>query len=149
MFWDEEKEEETLANNLSQAVDNMADRQFLFRFLLFCGSVNLIVWFCVVAFPETVRDSFILVNEVSDKISKATLAVPFGLGLFFAYSLFRLKFPDIEEQNLANDLMASYHYQSQSLKRWWIWLFSVIAGVLNVLLLIFINIFLSADYKNL
>jgi len=121
MFWNEEEAEDRLGDNLNNFVDGMADRRNLIRFLLFCGFANLLIWLCVIIFPAAVRDSFVLVNEVSDKISKATLAVPFGLGLFFTYSLFRLKFPDVEEQKLDSDLMASFHYQAHSLRRWWIW----------------------------
>ncbi len=149
MFWNDEEADDRLAGNLNKVVDEMADRRSLIRFLLFCSFANLVIWLCVIIFPAAVRDSFVLVNGVSDKIGKATLAVPFGLGLFFAYSLFRLKFPDVEEQKPDSDLMASYHYQAHSLKRWWIWLFSVLAGILNVLLLVTLDIFLSVDYRNL
>jgi len=149
MFWNDEEADDQLADNLNKIVDGMAEKRNLIRFLLFCGFANLIIWLCVIIFPAVISDSFVLVNDVSDKIGKATLAVPFGLGLFLAYSLFRLKFPDIEEQKLDSDLMASYRYQAHSLKRWWIWFFSVLAGILNVLLLMTLAIFLSVDYRNL
>jgi len=149
MFWNDEEADERLAGNLNKVVDGIADKRNLIRLLLLCGFANLAIWLCVIIFPAAVRDAFNLVNEVSDKISKVTLAFPFGLGLFFAYSLFRLKFPVIEEQKLDSDMMASFQYQAHSLKRWWIWIFSVVAGILNVLLLIALDVFLSGDYRNL
>lgn len=88
MFWKDDEGDERLAENLNRIVGAMAERRRLLRFLYVSGAVNLLIWLSVITFPIHVREAFELVNGVSDKISKATLAVPFAFGLFFTYALF-------------------------------------------------------------
>jgi hypothetical protein len=77
-----------------------------------------------------------LIFGLSDKLGISILGFPFGFGLFTAYCLCRLKFPDIEDtKNLESEMRASFNYQSHSTKRWFIWLFSILFGVINVILL--------------
>lgn len=104
------------------------------------------IWAASLFLPVDVRDAFDRVHEVSDKLSKIVLAVPFALGMAITYSAFRLKFPDIEEQNLNADVMGSYAYQTHSQKRWLVWLFSTVGGVINLLLIIVATIFLSTEH---
>ncbi|MEJ7848908.1 MAG: hypothetical protein WKF92_12565 [Pyrinomonadaceae bacterium] len=73
---------------------------------------------------------------MNDKMSKVVLAIPFTLGMAITYLIFRFKFPDIEEQNLGSEVMGSYACQADSQKRWLVWLFSTVGGVLNLLLVI-------------
>lgn len=146
MFWkDEDKEDDKLAENINRFVDDLNDRQTLKRFLYIFAAANLLIWLCVLVFPHAVREGFETVSGVSDKIAKITLAVPFGIGFYLTYALFRLKFPDIEEQNLESIPMASFNYNAKSAKRWRVWLLSAVGGVLNVLVLILTDIFLSGN----
>ena len=75
------------------------------------------------------------------------LGVPLGLGLFAAYCLLRIRFPDVEDnKNLASEMMASFTYQADSTRRWYIWLFSIVAGLANVALLILADLYLSGQF---
>ena len=147
MFWESkksEKEDEKITAYQSQAIENLSDRQTLFRFLLICVLANAIIWFSVLIFPSFVHEKFSRIFDVSDKLAIALLGFPFGFGLFAAYSLCRLKFSDVEDnKNLESDMMSSFNYQSNSTKRWFVWLFSIVVGVLNLAFLILVNLMLS------
>jgi hypothetical protein len=67
----------------------------------------------------------------------------FGIGFFFAYGLLRWKFPDIEASKMNDGPMSSFNYHAHSQKRWLVWLFATIAGVVNLLLLMIVDIGLS------
>jgi hypothetical protein len=147
MFWEDEKEEkrnEKFDAGLSRLVDGLSDRTNLFRFLWICIALNVVLWLCVFFFHEFVNERYRQLFGVSDKIAIGVLFIPLALGFFITYSLCRLKFPDIEENNLQSEMMASFNYQSQSLKRWYIWLFSSLGGVFNVVLLFLVNLYLNA-----
>lgn len=147
MFWkNEEEDDDKVAENLSKGIENLADRRTLFFFLIFCGVSNAIIWLCVILFGEWIMEVFLRVADVNEKLSAIILGIPFGLGTFFVYSLFRLKFPDIEDQNAEFDVMGSYNYQNHSTKRRHIWLVSIVGGVFNVLLLVFADIYFSNDF---
>lgn len=64
--------------------------------------------------------------------------------MWLTYALFRLKFSDLEDPGFNDEVLASFSYSLHSTKRWRVWLVSVIGGILNVLLLIFVEIFLTA-----
>jgi hypothetical protein len=74
------------------------------------------------------------------------LGIPFGFGLYLTYCIFRLRLPDIEDNTrLDSEVMASFAYQKESTKRWFVWLFSVLGGVVNVLLLILANMYFADE----
>jgi hypothetical protein len=146
MFWEDEKEEkrnEKFDADLSRLVDGLSDRTSLFRFLWICIALNAVLWLCALLFHEFVNERYRQIFNISDKIGIGVLFIPLAAGFFIIYSLCRIKFPDIEENNLQSEMMASYNYQSQSLKRWYIWLFSILGGVLNVVLLFLVNLYLN------
>lgn len=147
MFWDtkkSEKEDEKISAAYSQIVEDLGDKRFLYRFLLICIAANLFFWFGVLLFPNFVYDTFSRISDVNDKLAVTFFGFPFAFGLFMAYCLCRLKFSDIEDnKNLESDMMASFNYQSHSTKRWYIWLFSVLIGILNIFLIIFVTLTLS------
>ena len=149
MFWEskkQEKENEQLAANHSQIVQDLGDKQILFRFLWICLTGNIIIWLCVFLIPNLVYKFSSLVFGLSDKIGVALLGFPFGFGLFFAYCLARLKFPDVEDDNnLESEMMSSFNYQTRSTKRWFIWLFSILVGVTNVVFLVLTTLVLSGQ----
>ena len=133
MFWrDDEDDDDQIAETLSRGVEAMSDRLTLLIFISILGGINLLIWASVLIVPADVRDGFERVSHVNQKISAIVLALVFGLGMWLSYALFRLKFPDIEEQKLDADVMGSFAYQSDSTKRYRVWLFSAVGGIVNV-----------------
>lgn len=147
MFWGSEKREkenEKIAANYSQIAEDLGDKSFLFPFLWICIIGNIAVWLSVFLMPNLVYEGFSLVFGLSDKLGISLLGFPFGFGLFTAYCVARLKFPDVEDnKNLESEIMASFSYQANSTKRWFIWLFSILAGITNVILLVLVTLYLN------
>ncbi|HEX8250328.1 MAG TPA: hypothetical protein VF599_19295 [Pyrinomonadaceae bacterium] len=146
MFGETEKDEivnEKFDRAVSGLADNLSDKTFLYRFLWIAVAVNAVTWLCVLFFHESVNQAYSRVFDISNKIGIAVLGFPLTFGFCLIYSLCRIKFPDLEENNLQSEMMASYGYQSHSLKRWYIWLFSILGGVLNVVLLFLVNLYLN------
>ncbi len=147
MFWatkKSEKEDEKIAASLSQIVEDLGNRRILFRFLWICIIGNVILWLTVILIPNVVYEVSSRIFDISDKLAAFLLGIPFGLGLFTAYCLARLKFSDIEDnKNLESEMMASFNYQAHSTKRWFVWLFSILVGVGNAALLALLTVFLN------
>ena len=114
----------------------MSDRRTLLRFIWILGTINLLIWASVLIVPADVRQAFDTVSAMNRKFGGLVLAIIFGLGMWLSYSLFRLKFPDIEEQQLDADIMGSFAYQSDSTKKYRVWLFSAVGGIVNVALMV-------------
>ena len=130
------------ADNLIEMVEALADRRFLNRFLLLCVSLNVVCWLVTILFADWVFEA--MSRILPDKIGALLLGVPFGLGMYITYMLIRIKTPDIEDnRQLDSEMMASFSYQAHSTKRWFVWMFAVIGGVLNVLLLIAVNMYFA------
>lgn len=146
MFWKTKKDEianEKFDRAVSSFVEGLSNRAFLLRCLWLFASVNIVAWLGVMFFYERVFEAFSRLFDLNNKVGVAILGVPLTLGFLITYSLCRLKFPDIEENNLQSEMMSSYNYQSHSMKRWYIWLFSICGGVLNVVLLCLANLYLN------
>ena len=146
MFWETKKDEianEKFDESLTKIVDGLSNRKSLFRFLWIFAALNVFIWITVSLFHKFVNERFRQIFDISDKAGLGILLVPFFIGIFITYSLCRLKFPDIEENKLQSEMMASYSYQAHSMKRWYIWLFSIFGGVLNVVLLVLLNLYLN------
>ena len=139
-----EKEDEKIAENFSRIVEDLGNRQLLFRFLWICIIGNVILWLTVFLIPNVVYEVSGRIFDTGNKLAALLLGIPFGFGLFTAYSLARLKFSDIEDnKNLDSEMMASFNYQAHSTKRWFVWLFSILVGVGNVALLVLTTLFLN------
>ena len=138
-----EDSDDRFAERINANVDAMSDRRVLVRYVLVLGAVNILIWLSVLIFAGSVRDGFSQVWEASDRIAKVVLAIVFGIGMWLTYALFRLKFPDIEEQRLDSDVMGSFAYQTNSTKRWMVWVLSAVGGVVNVGLLVVVAMALS------
>jgi hypothetical protein len=137
-----EREDMRAASDLIEMVEALSDRRALFRFLAICAIGNLLIWIVSVVFASRVYDAMSYV--VPDKIGVIVLGIPFGLGMYLTYCIFRLKVPTIEDnKHLHSEMMASFAYQSESTKRWFVWLFSVLGGLVNVLLLIIANMYFA------
>jgi hypothetical protein len=135
-FWQEDKSDDQFAEKLSRGVEAMSDRRTLIRFIWILGTINLLIWLSVLIVPVDVRDGFDTVSQLNRKVGGIVLALVLGLGMWLSYSLLRLKFPDIEEQRLDADVMGSFAYQSDSTKKYRVWLFSAIGGIVNLGLMI-------------
>ena len=147
MFWENEKDEkdnEKMSESLIAFTDDLSNKSFLKRFLLFSVSTNIIIWLCILLMPETINRTFGAIFDLSNKLGAAILGIPFGLALFSAYSICRLMFPNLEDNKQLNaDLMSSFDYQSDSTKRWFVWLFSILVGIINVLLIVLVNLYFT------
>ncbi|HEX9960125.1 MAG TPA: hypothetical protein VGB00_04300, partial [Pyrinomonadaceae bacterium] len=112
MFWEDEKEEkrnEKFDAGLTKLVDVLSVRSSLFRFLWICISLNVVLWLCNFFFHEFVNGRYRQLFGASNKIAIGVLFIPLALGFFITYTLCRLKFPDIEENNLQSEMMATYN----------------------------------------
>lgn len=143
MFWETKKQakiNEDFDQSISQFVEEMADNRVRRGFLILSGIVLSTGWLFVFLFSNLA----VLLSEkfggFTSKPVVIVLFVPFLAGFVFAYSVFRLKFPDMEDNKLLeSDLMASLDYQNNSNKRWFLWIFSILAGLINVVLLILVS----------
>jgi hypothetical protein len=139
-----EKEDEKIAANIVQLVEDLGNKRLLLRFLWVCIFGNAFIWLSVLVLPNLVDTGFSVLFEFSDKLGIGALGIPFGFGLYTAYCLCRLKFPDVEDnKSLDSEILSSFNYQLQSKKRWFIWLFSILVGVFNVVSMVLTTLFLN------
>ena len=143
MFREEQKSDDKIAQNFSNVVDSMANRKVLWRFIWIGGVINLIMWLAVFLFPSIIYQGFSTIGKVSDKLMLGLFGIPLIFTALTVYALFRLKFPDIEDQKLDSEIMSSVVYQSNSSKKFWIWISSFAVGVVNTGLLIITDSVLS------
>lgn len=146
MFWESEKQqikdEETAAKH-TELVELLGNRATLVRFLWLCLGLNTIIWIAIFIVPQEIFSIFASVIEVNDKLAAIVLGIPFGLGVYSAYCVMRLKFPDVEEnKNLQAEVLATFAYQTSSSKRYFIWIAAIVAGILNAFLMVLFNLFL-------
>lgn len=138
-----DRRDEEFAALVGRNLDAMSDRRTLRSYVAILAAANAFVWLSVIVLPKDVGRAWDTVNDLDEKIGVAVIAIVFGLGMWLTYALFRLNFPDLEDPVFEKDVLASFNYSLHSTKRWRIWLVSVIGGVLNVLALIFLEVFLS------
>jgi len=143
MFGETEKDakrNEKFDKNISQFVEDMGDKSVSNGFLILSGIALIISWLSVLLFSNFAVFFYEKLGGFTSKPVTIILLVPFFAGFIFAYSVFRLKFPDMEENKLLeSDLMASLDYQNNSNKRWFLWIFSILTGLANVFLLIVVS----------
>lgn len=143
MFKEDEKGDAKIARNFSNVVDSMANKWILLRFIWLGIVANFLIWVSVFLLPTTIYTGFGVIGKVSSKIMVGLLGIPLIFTTLTVYALFRLKFPDIEEQKLDSEIMSSVVYQSNSAKRFWIRISSFAVGVTNTGLLILADLTLS------
>lgn len=113
----------------------MADRATLKRQASVLVVVNSLLWAAVLIRPHDVLSAFNMVGEANDKIVAVFIAGVFGVGLWLTYSIFRLKFSDLEDRVQGSEFMSSFADSEKSTKRIRVWVLSVVGGVLNLLAL--------------
>jgi len=138
-----EQRDEELAALVIRNMEAMSDRRTLHVYISVLAAVNGLIWLCVAVFPRDVEYAWGKVSDLDDRIAAVMIAIIFGLGFWLTYTLFRLKFPNIEEQNLDKQFLSSFHYSQHSIKRFRIWVASVVGGMLNVLALMIFEIYRS------
>ncbi len=147
MFWESEKQEkenDKAGAQLSTLLEELRHKYLLRRFLFLCAAGNILAWLLDLLMPEAVNRIFGWIFAVSDKIGASVLGFPFGFALFTAYCLCCLKMPDVEEnKTLQSDMISSFNYQADSMRRWFVWLFSITVGIVNVALLVLANLYLN------
>jgi hypothetical protein len=130
-----EKRDEELADLLTSGTQALEHRPTLKLFAVGLGFLNLLYWVCVVFFPRDVRSAFMTVADVDDKVATVVVLIVFGTGMWLTYSLFRFRFPDLENSPASSDVFSSFQHQENSYRRFRVWLISVVGGVLNLLAL--------------
>lgn len=132
------------AADMAGIIEALSERRTLVRFLVLCLAVNLAIWITTIVFADWVYAA--MSRVLPDKIGIAILGIPLGAGMYATYCLLRLRSPTIEDnKHLDSEMMASFTYQAESTKRWFVWLIAVIGGVVNVLLLIRANMYFANE----
>jgi len=131
-----ERRDEELAALVNKHVDALSNRRTLKTYISILAVVNALIWLSVIVFPREVAAGWTTATDVNDRLGFTVIAIIFGIGMWLSYSLFRLKYPDLEDPKFEDEIFASQKYSDHSRKRWRIWLFSLVGGVLNVLLLV-------------
>jgi len=132
----QERHDEEFARLLINSVDALSNRKTLWIYVAILGTANAIIWLSVIIFPRDVMQAWFRVTDLDDKIGGMVIAILFGIGMWLTYSIFRLRFPDLEDPKFRDEVLASFNYSMHATKRWRVWLFAVTGGVLNVLFLI-------------
>lgn len=124
-----------MAKVMIRHVDALSHRPTLKIYILVLAGIDLLFWAAVLIRPFDVMTAFKKVADVDDKLVAFFLAVVWGLGLWLTYSLFRLKFPDLEKVQQDDGVMSAFSAQENSTRKVRIWVLSVAGGVLNFLAL--------------
>jgi hypothetical protein len=143
MFWKDEEEDSRLFKWFLKQIEKIAENYTFKYFLFFALGGNIAIWLLVLFFPSYVYNIVDYAAIISDKLRFGLIGIPLFFGTLFAYLLFRLKFPDIEDQILESDLMSTYSFQTNASTRWKIWIFSISVGVVNTALLILTDLSLT------
>jgi predicted membrane protein len=139
-----EQSDQEFAELFIKHVDALSNRRKLKLHLAIVGSTTFLVWLSVIIFPRDVARAWEVVSELNNKITAVLIAMLFGLGFWFTYALFRLKFPDLEDKRFDGEILGSFHASEHSLKRYRVWLAATVGGILNVLILVAMDIYLVA-----
>ena len=131
----QERRDEEMAKVLIRHVDALSHRPTLKIYISVLAGIEILLWAAVLIRPFDVMTAFKKVADVDDKLVAFFLAAVWGLGLWLTYSLFRLKFPDLEKVQQDDGLMSAFSAQENSVRKVRIWVLSVAGGVLNLIAL--------------
>ena len=130
-----EKREERYDRLITKPVDAMSHRPTLKRYIYVFAALNTFLWACVLLRPFDVLAGFQKVAEIDDRLLTTIFVGLFGVGMWLTYSLFRLKFPGLEDRKYPKEVFSAYRYQADRIFNFRIWVTSVTGGVLNLLAL--------------
>jgi hypothetical protein len=139
MFGLKEKQDDLIDAAVSKFVEKADGRRRLLMILGLSLLGNFLIWMIVLFASDTIMFAAAVIGAFSSKLRNALFLIPIASGFMSAYSVFRMIFPDIENnRNLAPGLMSSFEYQNNSGKRYAVWVLSMIAGVLNAVVCVFL-----------
>jgi len=142
------KKEERYWDWVSRGMNAMDDRPTLKLFFYVLLGLEFTYWLLVLIFPGHVLSVFDFISEWSDKGIAILIGMVFGTGLWLAYILFRFRIPDLEDHDRDEGPVISSYTQNLSRERLFrVWIVAVIAGFLNVLLLMLIASFRTWGWK--
>ena len=130
-----ERRDEEFHRTMMHHVDALSHRPTLKIYIAVLAGIDLLLWAAVLIRPFDVMTAFRKVGNVDDKLVAFFIAVVWGLGMWLTYSLFRLKFPDLENSPKEKGVMSGFAAQENSTRKVRIWVVSVAGGVLNLLAL--------------
>lgn len=142
----QEQKIEKYAEIAERGLGVMEDQRNLVRLTWVLGIANGLLWLIVIVIPRVLDNVWSVAIEFDDNASWYVFVVVFGLGLSLTYALFRLKFQDLEDPNIKDDILSSFHRSEHANRRFLIWLFSVIGGLVNAVLLLTLEVYLSGSY---
>lgn len=137
-----ERKEENIARMLDRHVDAMDDRSTLKRYIYILGAIIIFLWIAVLIFPYEVYKAFEKVGNIDDRVVLTIVVMIFGVGMWFTYALFRLRFPNLENREFGSEFLSSVKHQQNSFRRFHVWLAAVIGGVVNLLALFVVELIL-------
>lgn len=120
---------------LSDFGHGLDDRRRAIRSAVLFGGVNAMLWIIAFLFPSTLYDYFLMIAAVSNKLTALVLGMPFGAGMFLAYSLLRLGYRRVEDQSFEGAPMASFEFNRRSAQRWTVWVLAATGGAVNATLI--------------
>ena len=139
-----EKADAYIAETYAMVAQKLDDQRLRRRFFLLFAGLNTMIWLLAVLAPNSINYIVWSIVSQSNKVGLAILGIPFAAALFSTYALLRMKFTALEDnKQLESHMMASYQYQADSTRRWFVWVGSAAAGAANVLLLIGVNSYLA------
>jgi hypothetical protein len=144
LVWDKDARDEKILEGIGETISRLNPNPTTKKNLLLCWGVNSSIWLVTIVFPNFIYDTYQLIS-VSD-YGKAIILIPFGCAAYGAYLLLRSRFPDIENTKFDSDIMSSYGYQVNSVKRWKVWVASCAVGAVNTILLMLVDAYLANAY---
>ena len=135
----QERRDEEFEAAVSQHVDALSHRPTLRIYIALLAGVDLLFWAAVLIRPFDVKTALNKVADVNDKLVALFLFMIWGIGLWLTYSLFRLKFPDLEDIHQDEGIMSAFSTQQNAMRKVRIWVLSVAGGVLNSLALAIVD----------
>src|SRR5580765_2302706 len=104
----QERRDEDFAKVMIHHVDALSHRPTLKIYILVLAGIDILLWAAVLIRPFDVMTAFRKVADIDDKLVAFFLAAVWGLGLWLTYSLFRLKFPDLEKVQRDDGIMSAF-----------------------------------------
>ncbi|HYJ92186.1 MAG TPA: hypothetical protein VEV84_12820 [Pyrinomonadaceae bacterium] len=111
------RRDEEFAALLNRNIDALADRRTRLIYLGILAVLNAFIWLAVIIFPRDIREAWATVNSLDERIGSVIIAIIFGLGMWFTYTLFRLRFYDLENPRFEQEMFVSYSYALHATKR--------------------------------
>ncbi|MEW6208245.1 MAG: hypothetical protein AB1631_07750 [Acidobacteriota bacterium] len=136
--------EASAADKLLSAVDALGDSrfsEFSVPIVIVCLLAHFGLWVFVLALPSTVSwiCNWLVTHFEGNSALLLIFGPPFILTFVSVYMVARARHPGIEEESrIESGMMAGFAYRQRVNKRWQIWILSMMAGMLNCLVLLWL-----------